>query len=110
MVSIYFTFWPYGVGGPADAGPGGSNPADGIPVVVADHDAIYRKVDDGHERWLVDMAGTSVAIDLLAKPGASQAELVEAHAIIDSLRIEPSDPVLSFRLVFTITSSDWVAG
>jgi hypothetical protein len=107
QVNIRFTFWPFGVGGPADAGSGRSNPVDGTSVVVAGYDGIYRKVDDGHERWLVDMAGTSVAIDLVAKPGASQAELVEAHAILDSLRTEPSDPVLSFNLLFTLPSTSW---
>lgn len=47
---------------------------------------------------------------LTADPGASEASLAEAHAIIDSMRMEPWDNRLGFRLVFTITTDDWDPG
>jgi hypothetical protein len=51
-----------------------------------------------------------IDISLTAEPGTSQPDLAEAHAIIDSIRAEPSDNNLGFRLVFTLTTSDWDSG
>ena len=79
-------------------------------MVVAGHDGFYRRVDDRRERWMVDIEGEPVGIQLTAKPGTSRADLAEAHAIIDSMRTEPADYGLGFRLVFTLTSSDWDSG
>lgn len=94
----------------AETGSGGDRSEAGTPVVVAGHDGIYRKVNDRRERWFVDIEGTAVAIQLLAKPGTSKADFAEAHAIIDSLSTEPSDHNLGFRLVFTLMTDDWDSG
>ena len=45
-----------------------------------------------------------------AEPGTSEADLAEAHAIIDSMRTEANDSRYGFRLVFTITTNDWDSG
>jgi hypothetical protein len=80
------------------------------PVTVAGHDGIYRRIDAQREEWVVDIEGTTIAIRLTARPGTSQADLDEAHAIIDSIRTEPKDNHLGFRLVFRITTDDWDSG
>ena len=78
-------------------------------VTVAGHDAIYRRIDAqrGVDRRI---RRTSVAIRLTARPGVSQADLDEAHAIVGSMRYERMDNDLGFRLVFTITTDDWDSG
>lgn len=48
-----------------------------------------------------------IAIRLEARPGTSQADLADAHAIVDSMRAEPWDNGLGFRLVFTLTNNAW---
>ena len=79
-------------------------------VTVAGHDAIYRRFDAQREEWIVDMRRTSVAIRLTARPGVSQADLDEAHAIVGSMRYERMDNDLGFRLVFTMTTDNWDSG
>jgi hypothetical protein len=87
-------------------------------VTVAGHNGIYRRIGTQREEWIVDVdddvdddvEGTLVAILLRAQPGTSQADLAEAHAIIDSMRTEPMDTDLGFRIVFTLTTNDWDSG
>jgi hypothetical protein len=82
----------------------------GTAVTVAGHDGIYRRIDDLREEWVVDIEETTIVIHLSARPGTSQSDLDEAHAIIDSLRAEPRDNDVGFRLVFTLTTDDWDSG
>jgi hypothetical protein len=82
----------------------------GTAVTVAGHDGIYRRIGAGYEEWIVDIEGTTISIHLTAEPGTSEADLAEAHAIIDSMRTEPRDNDLGFRLVFTLTTNDWDSG
>lgn len=87
-------------------------PTEGVTqVTVAGRPGTYRVRTDAlgalHEEWVFDVDGTRVAIDLTARAETSQADLDEAHAIIDSMRTEPSDSDLGFRLVFTLTTDDW---
>ncbi len=79
-------------------------------VTVAGHDAIYRRIDAFEEEWIVDIDGTTIAIHLMAEPDAGEAELAEAHAIVDSMRTEPQENRLGFRLIFSITTNDWDSG
>ena len=79
-------------------------------VTVAGHDGIHRRVDASREEWIVDIEGTTIVIRLKAEPGTSQADLAEAHAIIDSMRTEPVDNRFGFRLVFTLSTDDWDSG
>ncbi|HEY6567688.1 MAG TPA: hypothetical protein VI341_09230 [Actinomycetota bacterium] len=79
-------------------------------ATVAGHDGIYARIDPRRERWIVDIEGTTIAIRLEARPGTSQSDLAEAHAIIESIRTEPRDNDLGFRLVFTLTTDDWDSG
>lgn len=82
----------------------------GSAVTFAGHDAIHRRIDDLREAWIVEIEGTAIAIHLTARIGTSAADLAEAHAIIDSMRTEPSDNDLGFRLVFRLTTDDWDSG
>lgn len=91
-------------------------------VTVAGRDGFYRRLDDRleeagldewftrWEEWTVDIEGTTIAIHLWARPGTSRADLAEAHAIIGSMRTEPRDNDLGFRLVFTLTTNHWDSG
>ena len=79
-------------------------------VTVAGHDGIHRRLDASREEWVVDIEATTIVIRLIAGPGTSQADLVEAHAIIDSMRTEAMDTRLGFRLVFTLSTDDWDSG
>ena len=91
--------------------PGGPITDDGATAVtVAGHDGIYRRIDARLEEWIVDIQGTTIAIRLKARPGTSPTDLAEAHAIIASIRAEPRDNVVGFRLVFTLTTNDWDSG
>jgi hypothetical protein len=85
-----------------------------IAVNVAGHEGIYRRIDarqgDEQEEWVVDIDGTTISILLTAARRTSASDLAEAHAIIDSFRVEPQDNDLGFRLVFTLTSNDWDSG
>jgi hypothetical protein len=79
-------------------------------VTVAGHSGMYRRIDAQQEEWIVDIEGTTIAIRFTARPGTSQAELAEAYAIIGSMRTEPQDTDLGFRLVFTLTTNNWDSG
>lgn len=79
-------------------------------VTVAGHDGLHRRVDARTEEWIVGIQGTTIAIRLEARPGASDADRAEAHAIIDSMRTEPQDTKLGFRLVFRLMTDDWDSG
>ena len=82
----------------------------GRGVTVAGHDARYRRLDALREQWIVDIDGTFIAIQVIAEPGTSEADLAEAHAIIDSMRTQPRDNDLGFRLVFRLATGDWDSG
>ena len=88
---------------------GSASDDEATEVTLAGHDAIYR-LNAGREEWIVDIEGTTIAILLTARPGTSQADLDDAHAIIESMRHEPRDNRLGFRLVFRIPSDDWDSG
>jgi hypothetical protein len=79
-------------------------------ATVAGHDGLYRRIGARKEEWIVGVKGTTLAIRLEAEPGASGANLAEAHAIIESMRTEPRDTKLGFRLVFTLMTDDWDSG
>jgi hypothetical protein len=84
-------------------------------VTVAGRDGTYHRKDGRfnlQEEWIVDIEGTriGVRIRLEAPMDTSQADLVEAHAIIDSIRSEPMDNDLGFRLLFTLSTDDWDSG
>ena len=82
----------------------------GTAVSVAGHDGTYRRIDAQQEEWIVEIGDTTMSIRLTARPGTSQDDLDEAHAIIESMRTEPRDSDLGFRLVFTLTTDDWDSG
>lgn len=86
----------------------GSPTPSGEQVTVAGYDGIYRRVDSLTEEWIVDIEGSTVAITLTAEAGTSQADLDEAHAIIDSMRTEPT--AAGFRILFTLATDDWDSG
>lgn len=88
----------------------GAIPDDGDAVTVAGHDGIYRRSGAGREVWIVDIEGTTIAINLTARIGTSEADLADAHAIIDSMRAEAQDNDLGFRVIFTLTTDDWDSG
>lgn len=79
-------------------------------VTVAGHDGLYRRIGTRTEEWTVGIQGKTLAIRLEAEPGASDADLAEADAIIDSMRTEPRNTKLGFRLVFTLATDDWDSG
>ena len=80
-----------------------------VAVSVAD-EAIYRQLDPLREQWIAEIDGTTISITLNTKPGTSEADLAEAHAIIESFSYEPRNTRLGFRLVFRLTSNDWDSG
>lgn len=82
----------------------------GTPVMVAGHEGTYRRLDAGHEEWMIDIEGTTIAIRLMTRPGTSQADLADAYAIIGSMRTEAHDNPRGFRLLFTLTTDDWDSG
>ena len=51
-----------------------------------------------------------VNILVIAEHGVRETELADAHAIIESIRMEPQDNRLGFRLDFTLTTNDWDSG
>jgi hypothetical protein len=82
-----------------------------IPATVAGHEARYRRIGTGVEQWRVEIEGTTVVIVLTAREGASEAELDEAHAIIESMRTQVRpDYRIGFELIFTLTTDDWDSG
>lgn len=81
-----------------------------VPATVAGYEAIYRRIDARRQTWIADIEGRTIAIRLETRPGTRTAELAEAHAIIESMRTEPRDNALGFRLVFMLTTDDWDSG
>jgi hypothetical protein len=79
-------------------------------VTVAGYDATYRRADALREQWIVHIEGKTVVISVNVEPGTSDGDLDEAHAIIESMRVEPMDTNLGFRLVFTLKTDDWDSG
>ncbi|HEU4356120.1 MAG TPA: hypothetical protein VFT27_11070 [Actinomycetota bacterium] len=79
-------------------------------VIVAGRDGLYRRIDAQREEWIVDIEGTTITIHLTARPGASQADLADAQAIIGSMRTVPCDNEIGFELLFTLTTNDWDSG
>ena len=91
-------------------------------VSVAGYEGSYRRfiVEDGpwrsiaeggpYEEWMMDIQGTTVTVLLVAAPGARETELAEAHGIIGSIRMEPQDNDLGFRLNFTLATNTWDSG
>ena len=67
-------------------------------------------MDARQEEWVVEIEGRTIAIHLTARPDTSSADLADALGIIESMRTEPQDNGLGFRLVFTLTTSDWDSG
>jgi hypothetical protein len=74
---------------------------------IAGHWALYRRADTGHEEWDIDLDGRTLAIRLTARPGTSQGDLDDAHAIIESMRYDPEDSTLGFRLTFILSNDEW---
>jgi hypothetical protein len=83
---------------------------DGTPTTVAGHDGRYELLSDLSERWMVDVDGTVVSITLTARAGTIEEEIAEAHAIIESMRTEPDNSTMGFRLIFTLATDDWDSG
>ncbi len=79
-------------------------------TTLAGRAALYRRIDARTESWTVSIEGTTLVIRLEAKPGTSDADLAEAHAIIASMRTEPRTTKLGFRLVFALMTNDWDSG
>jgi hypothetical protein len=90
--------------------PEGSVTGQGTAIAVAGHAGIYRRIDDRRERWTVDIAEATISIRLKAEPGASPSDLADARAIIASMRAEPQDNYLGFRLVFILANNQWDSG
>ena len=91
--------------------PEGSSSGDGATAVtVAGHDGTYRQIGDGREEWIIEIEGITVAIRLIARTGTSQADLADAHAIIESMRYELRPNAPGFRLIFTLTIGEWDSG
>ena len=97
-----------------DAVPGHLAPHEGTSVTVFGYQGSYQRytgalpaVAPGAscEQWMVDIQGTTVTIKVCAEPEAPAEEVVEAHDIVESIRVEPSG-----RLVFTLTTSTWDSG
>ena len=62
------------------------------------------------EEWMVDIHGTTVTLSISAKPGAPEDEVAEAQEIIDTIRAEPQDTPLGFRLLLTLRTNTWDSG
>lgn len=80
------------------------------PGVAVGQDGIYRRTDARREEWRVDAGGTTIVVELKAKPGTSRADLAEAHAVVESMHTEPDTNYLGYKLVFMLTSNDWDSG
>jgi hypothetical protein len=91
-------------------------------VTVAGHRGWYRRAVGSEpslapfdmprfEEWIVEIDGYWVAIILYAQPGTSDADLADAHAIIDSMRYEAGgEGAWGFKLLFTLTNAEWDSG
>jgi hypothetical protein len=83
--------------------------AGATPVTIGGHEGTYRRVG-GQEEWFIDMDGATIRVLLEAKSGASDSDLAEAHAIVESIRSEPHPGRLGFRVLFRLSSGDWDSG
>jgi len=108
----------------------GGDPEQLIPhrgqcAIVAGYEGTYRRFigkrspslhqssldwDDSSEEWMVDIQGTTVTITLAADPRTPEAQVADAHEIIDSIYVDPQDNDLGFRLIFTVPTNDWDSG
>lgn len=84
------------------------------PVTVARYEGTYEQRPlrgDGirTELWRVDFEDTTVVITVEAQPSTTASELAEAHAIIESIRSEPTETPAGFRLIFTLPDG-WDSG
>jgi hypothetical protein len=104
-VKLHLAVYPEG----SSAAPSETS-AVGTAVVVAGHEGVYRRIDAHRERWIVDIDGETLVIKLTSRPGPGQADVVEAHTIINSMRTEPANNAMGFRLIFTVPSDDWDSG
>jgi hypothetical protein len=79
--------------------------SDATAVIVAGYPGTYRELigTDGSrtERWEMEIEGRTLTITLEAEPNTTAAQLAEAHAIIESIRYEPTETG-SFRVTFTL--------
>jgi hypothetical protein len=87
--------------------PEGENPA---YHEIAGRWALYRRIDAQEREWILDIDDTTIAIRLSFEGGTSDSDREDANAIIESLRYEPTDTELGFRLVFTLTNDEWDSG
>jgi hypothetical protein len=101
--------------------PGQLIPHRGQCAVVGGYEGTYRRFigkdrpsdvrrDDPGEEWMVDIEGTTVTIPLFVDPNTPEAELAEAHDIIESIYMVPKDNIIGFRLLFTIPTNTWDSG
>lgn len=79
-------------------------------TTVAGHEGRYRRIGARAEEWIVEIEGSTIAVRLSTRPGTSQTELDEAHAMIGSMRTQERRTELGFRLVFRVTTDDWDSG
>ena len=86
-------------------------------ATVAGCEGTYQRIvrHDGYppgpgEEWMVDIQGTTVTISLIVERKAQDPEVAEAHEIIESIRAEPQDNTLGFRLIFTLKTNTWDSG
>jgi hypothetical protein len=93
-----FTLW---INGRADAGyPDGTT-----STTVAGHPASYQVLPTGAdgsrtELWIISIDGQRVTISLSSGANATDAQLAEAHAIIESMRSELKDSAPGYVLTF----------
>jgi hypothetical protein len=86
-------------------------PAEGAtPDVVAGHDGLYYRAGRNREEWFVRIEGHWIVIGVTWGRYSSPVALADAEAIVASMRTEPRDNALGFRLVFTLTNNDWDSG
>ena len=105
--------------------PGKVVPHSGECVIVAGHEATYRRFtgrgssvlhrsvldrDAAVEEWVADIDGTTIVITLAADPLTPKAEVADAHEIIESITVDRVPTDLGFRLIFTIPTDTWDSG
>jgi len=101
-----------------DGDAGHIEPHEGAPVTVFGYEGNYLPSAEGFrslrmeecEEWMVDIQGTTVTIRLCTRPEAPRTEVAEAREVIESIRVEPVDNDLGFRLILTLTTGTWDSG
>lgn len=78
-----------------------------VPAVIAGFEGTHRQLPgDANgvrtEVWVVDIEGTKITISVSAQPDVTEAELAEAHTIVESIRTEPWETQAGFRMIFTL--------